>query len=156
MRIQDVMTHNVVCVRPRDSLADAARIMKESNVGILPVINDGHLCGVITDRDIAVGCDSVGCSAKRKKVEALMTRDVHCCHDDDEVGAVLATMAREHLRRMPVLLHRMYPRLIGMISIDDLADAAEDARLVKQVLATGTRARSAAPGDADAQVELRK
>lgn len=136
MRIQDVMTRPVACVHPKDTVADAARIMDETNVGILPVVEDEHLCGVITDRDIALGCEARGHNPHHLSVGTLMTRDVLCCHEDDEVGEVLEVMAREHLRRIPVLLHRQFPRLVGIVSIDDLADAAGDPGIVKRVLDT--------------------
>jgi CBS domain-containing protein len=106
------------------------------------VVENEHLCGVITDRDIVVGCDARGVDAHRLRVADLMSREVRCCHEDDDAAEVLEVMAREHVRRMPVLLHHMFPRVVGVVSIDDLADATDDTHLVKDVLDTRHKPQS--------------
>jgi CBS domain-containing protein len=54
MKIRDVMVRDVIAVDPSASLAEAAQLMRQANVGILPVVEDGQVCGVITDRDLVV------------------------------------------------------------------------------------------------------
>ncbi len=134
MRIQEVMTRHVTSVRPSDTVIHAARMMETESVGFLPVIENDRLCGVITDRDIMVGCDAHGRDAHHLRVDGLMTRQVRCCHEDDEVDDVLAMMAREHLRRVPVLMHRNTPQVVGIVSIDDLADESARIGLVGNIL----------------------
>ena len=60
MKIKDVMVQDVVTINPSASLAEAAQLMRQANVGILPVVEEGQVCGVITDRDLVVRAIAVG------------------------------------------------------------------------------------------------
>lgn len=121
-----LMTENPEVVTPESTLAEAARKMRDLDVGIVPVVDDldsRRLQGVITDRDIAIRSVAQGTSATAT-VEDCMTRDVATCHPDDRVRDVLHVMEREQVRRVPIVDHA--GSLVGIIAQADLAvDFAE-------------------------------
>jgi CBS domain-containing protein len=120
------MTENPEAVTPGTTLADAARKMRDLNVGILPVVDDldnRRLQGVITDRDIAVRAVAEG-KGGTARVEQCMTLAVESCHPDDRVRDVIHVMEREQVRRVPIVDHA--GSLVGIIAQADLAvDFAE-------------------------------
>lgn len=127
MKARDIMTSNLECVTRQDSLQEAARRMRDSDVGSIPVVEDRQsmrLVGLITDRDIAVrhvaGDNSPECS-----VGDHMTSDrLHTVSPEDDVDTVMRTMKAEKVRRVPVCEG---DRLVGMIAQADIAtDAASD------------------------------
>jgi CBS domain-containing protein len=122
MNIKDCMTRQVRVVGPDQTLADAARAMAESDVGILPVANAERLVGMITDRDIAVrgiGADK----GPDTKVSEVMSGEVMYCFEDDDIEDVLQNMGDIQVRRLPVVNEDK--RLVGIVSLSDLADASE-------------------------------
>jgi CBS domain-containing protein len=122
MRARDIMTSNPLVVTGTDPVSQAAEIMRDAEVGIVPVVDDRehrHLIGVITDRDIAVRC------VAQKHVPACDVRShmsgdhLYTVGPDDDVSRVLEFMSHDQVRRIPVVAEDM--RLIGMISQADLA-----------------------------------
>lgn len=126
MRVQEVMTHGVECVRPSDSLADAAGKMRELDVGSLPVCGDNdRLVGMITDRDITVRGTAERLPPQLGKVEDVMTPEVVYCFDDQDVTEAADLMKDRQIRRLVVLNHDK--RLVGIVSLGDLAvDTGDD------------------------------
>lgn len=122
----DLMTENPEVVTAEMSLTDAARKMRDLNVGIIPVVDDLQnrgLQGVITDRDIAIRAVAEG-KAGTTKVQECMTQQVETCYPDDRVRDVLHVMEREQVRRVPIIDHA--GSLVGIIAQADLAvDFAE-------------------------------
>ena len=127
MRARDIMTSNPLVVTGEDTISHAAEIMREAEVGIVPVVDDREhrrLIGVITDRDIAVRCVS------HKHVPACDVRlhmsadHLHTVAPDDDVDRVIEAMAHDQVRRIPVVADD--GRLIGMISQADLATNASN------------------------------
>jgi CBS domain-containing protein len=119
MRISDVMTPDVRAIAPDRTVRDAARLMDELNVGVLPVCLDGRLLGIITDRDITVRSTAVGAAPGEQAVQEIMTSDLTSCVPDDEVADVLRRMSALQVRRMPVI--DAVGRLVGIVSLGDLA-----------------------------------
>jgi CBS domain-containing protein len=122
MRARDIMTPNPLVVTPSDPVSRAAEIMRDAEIGIVPVVDDRehrHLVGVITDRDIAVRCVASQ-HIPACDVSLHMSGD-HLCTvgPDDDVSNVLASMTHDRVRRIPVVAEDN--RLIGMISQADLA-----------------------------------
>ena len=122
MRARDIMTSNPLVVTGEDTISHAAEIMRDAEVGIVPVVDDREhrrLIGVLTDRDIAVRCVS------HKHVPACDVRlhmsgdHLHTVAPDDDVDRVIEAMAHDQVRRIPVVAED--GRLIGMISQADLA-----------------------------------
>jgi CBS domain-containing protein len=119
MRAGEVMTRNVVTVRPDAMIREAAQMMDDLNVGALPVCNGRRLVGMITDRDIVVRSTANGMRPDATPVHAVMTDKVCWCFEDDSVDRIEDAMARRQIRRMPVV--DQGKRLVGMITLGDLA-----------------------------------
>jgi len=122
MRARDIMTSNPLVVTGEDTISHAAEIMRDAEVGIVPVVDDREhrrLIGVLTDRDIAVRCVSHR-HVPACDVRLHMSADhLHTVAPDDDVDRVLEAMAHDQVRRIPVVADD--GRLIGMISQADLA-----------------------------------
>ena len=135
MKAQDIMTKNPACVTPDTTLVDAARLMKEENVGIVPVIESTgsrRLVGVVTDRDIAIRAVAEGRDGVTTSVGSVMTSDVRTTTADDSVDDVMKLMGSEQVRRIPVVDDRGV--LVGIISQADIVlDAKDDKRAEKTV-----------------------
>ena len=119
MKIAEVMTRDVRVIGPDRSVRDAARIMDEMNVGVLPVCDGRRLLGMITDRDIAVRSTAAGVAPDRHRVREIMSTSLQWCFEDDEAGDVLAHMSERQIRRMPVVDGER--RLVGIVALGDLA-----------------------------------
>lgn len=119
MRAGEVMTRDVVTVRPDAMIREAAQMMDGLNVGALPVCDGARLVGIITDRDIVVRSTADGMRPDATPVRAVMTEDVCSCLESDSVELVEEAMARRQIRRMPVVDQDQ--RLVGMIALGDLA-----------------------------------
>lgn len=119
MRIGDIMTATVDSIQSSDSIADAARRMADDDIGALPILNDGKLVGIVTDRDIAVRGVAAGISAN-ESVSRVMSEDVATCSPDDDIPSVLALMSREQVRRMPVC--NEHKEMIGIVALADMAE----------------------------------
>jgi len=125
MRVNEVMTRGVECVRPGDSIARAAERMKQLNVGAMPVCGDNdRLVGMITDRDITVRGTAGGCDPAATRVQDVMTPDVIYCFEDDLIGAAGRKMEEDQVRRLVVL--NRGKRLVGIVSLGDLATETGD------------------------------
>src|SRR3954470_11877839 len=103
-RVRDVMTRDPECVSERDSLRDAASIMKRADTGVVPVVDGGRkIIGMVTDRDIVVRCVADGKNPMEATVRDVMTRSVRSVRDDSTVGEVLDLMSKAQIRRVPVV-----------------------------------------------------
>lgn len=122
MRARELMSVTPVFVTPNEPISRVAEIMRDSEIGIVPVVDNPqhmHLVGVITDRDIAVRCVA-SMHMPACQVRIHMTRDhLRTVGPDDDVAAVLEVMAHERLRRVAVVTDGDH--LEGMISQDDIA-----------------------------------
>ena len=121
MKARDIMTANPESVTASDSIQTAARIMRDSDVGIVPVVDDEgsrRLRGVITDRDIAVRCVAEGRDGSCR-VSDLMSGDLVTARPDDDVTKVMDRMKTEQVRRIPVVDDS--DRLVGIIAQADIA-----------------------------------
>lgn len=131
MKVSEIMTRPVRSIEPTESIADAARLMGELDVGVLPVEDDGNLVGIVTDRDIAVRGVAAALHGGAP-VLRIMTEKVVTCREDDDVEVALAVMARQQVRRMPVCTEK--GTLIGMLSLGDAARRDPDRGEVAETL----------------------
>lgn len=132
MLLKEVMTRNVEVIGPDATLEDAARKLDALDIGPLPVCENDRLVGMITDRDITVRATAMGEDPKTTHVRDAMTRHVVCCHEDDDVRAATRLMEDKQIRRLPVL--NSEDRLVGIVSLGDLAVSGKDERLSGTVL----------------------
>ncbi|HKX92092.1 MAG TPA: CBS domain-containing protein [Sphingomicrobium sp.] len=123
MKISEVMTRDVQTVRPDQTAQEAASFMLNSDAGSIPVTEGDRLIGMITDRDIAVRGVANG-SGPDTPVRELMSNDIICAREDDDVEAVAAKMSKAQVRRLPVL--DSSERLCGIVSLGDLARETSD------------------------------
>ena len=124
MQLRDVMTKDVEAISADATLEEAARKMKELDVGPLPVVDDGTVIGVITDRDITVRATAHGSDPKTSRVRDAMTSDVVSCFEDEGVEAAARVMSEKQIRRLLVLTREK--KLVGIVSLGDLAIEAGD------------------------------
>jgi CBS domain-containing protein len=117
MRVCDVMTKQVETVRPDTSVREAAGLMRERDIGVLPVCEDDRIVGMITDRDIVVRIVAEGLTDTR--VREAMTPDVTCVGEQDDLDEVAGKMRQKQIKRVPVV--DANKRLVGIISLGDLA-----------------------------------
>jgi len=115
--LRDVMTTNVVSVSPQQSIQEAARLMREHNVGSLPVVENGQLRGIITDRDITIRSTAKGQEDQTPVAEVMTSSTVEGSPDMD-VHQAAQLMAQHQIRRLPVVENN---RLVGMVALGDLA-----------------------------------
>jgi len=122
--ISEVMTCNVQSISPRETLRRAAQLMDELNVGALPVCDGDRLVGMVTDRDITVRATSVGTAPGDATVSDVMSVDVQWCFEDQSVDEVMKKMSSTQIRRVPVVSHDDARRLVGIVSLGDVATKA--------------------------------
>lgn len=130
MRIADVMTRKVRVARPDETVHDAAKTMGELDIGVLPVGDEDRLVGIVTDRDIAVRAVGRG-KGPDTPISDVMTAEVRYCFEDEDIAHVARNMADIKVRRLPVLDRNK--RLTGIVSIGDLAVAADDEQVATAV-----------------------
>lgn len=119
MKVQDLMTKQVVHISPTESVEVAARTLTHYNIGALPVCgSDGKLCGMVTDRDMVTRCVASGRTPAQTTVKDVMTKQVLSVQPDMEVGVAAHLMGRQQIRRLPVVENG---KLCGMVSLGDLA-----------------------------------
>jgi CBS domain-containing protein len=126
MLVSEAMTSDVALVRPEQSIQQAAALMAEIDIGVLPVGEDRRLIGMITDRDIAVRAVARG-KGPDTKVRDVMSPEVKYCFEDEDIEDVAQNMGDIKVRRLPVLNREK--NLVGIISLGDiaLADGPDDA-----------------------------
>jgi CBS domain-containing protein len=128
MKISQVMTRGVECTKPNATLQDAARRMRDLDVGVLPVCGDeDRLVGMVTDRDIIVRAAAEGQDPGSARVKDVMTPEVIYAFEDQDVSEA-ARLMKEHQVRRLIALNRDR-RLVGILSLGDLAVDGGDARL---------------------------
>jgi CBS domain-containing protein len=129
-RLHDIMTPSPATVRISDSVVEAARLMRDEDVGSVPVMDEGALAGIITDRDITIKVVAEGLDATSTTVGEHMSAHPVTGRPDMTLKEAAELMGREQIRRLPVVEQN---RLVGIISLGDLAlehqneDDVEDA-----------------------------
>ncbi len=133
MLVREVMTQKAECIRPANSLQEAVQKMKDLDVGPLPVCGDNdRLVGMITDRDITVRAVAEACDPRATTVKDVMTPDVICCFEDQDIQEAARLMQERQVRRLVVLNRNK--RLVGIVSLGDLAVETGDEKLAGKTL----------------------
>jgi len=116
MNVRDVMTSNPRTVSPGDSIQVAARIMKEEDVGVVPIVENGRTVGIVTDRDIVIRAVAEGGSDRA--VREIATTDLVFVKPDSSTREAEKLMSDRQIRRLPVVENG---RLVGIVSLGDIA-----------------------------------
>jgi len=126
MQIKEVMTEKVRTVRPDTRLPDVACLMRDEDIGSVPVEENDKLVGMITDRDIVLRAVVEGAEGiERHTARDVMSPKILYCRDDESIDDVLKNMGYQQIRRLPVVNREM--RLVGIVSLGDLSRTAPPA-----------------------------
>lgn len=129
MNIKEIMTPDVITCSPNDTLTQVAQKMQSMNVGSCPVVAQGNLVGIITDRDITVRAISKGYDPGNTYVNEIMTKDPIFGSPNMSVEDACSLMQDNQIRRLPVVDNG---NLVGIVTLADLAiDLEEDALLAE-------------------------
>ena len=133
MQLKDIMTPKPDCVRPDDTLQEAARRMRDLDVGPLPVCgDDDRLAGMVTDRDITIRAVAEGKDPRTTRVREVMTEEIIYGFEDQDVQEAARTMQERQVRRLLVM--NRDNRLVGIVSLGDLATESGDKQKSGEVL----------------------
>lgn len=119
MKVKEIMTASLETTRPEATLKEAATQMKENDIGSLPVMQNGKLIGMVTDRDLVIRGMAAGRDPGQTPVQEVMSADAICCSDEQDVKDAAKIMQDRQLRRLPVRNRENKP--IGILSLGDLA-----------------------------------
>ena len=120
MKLSEIMTREVAILQPDDSLQFAAKKMRDLNIGFLPVCDGEDLIGVISDRDIIIRALAEGMDGSIMLGRDMMTTPAIYCFDDQDVSEAAQIMEENQIRRL-VVISREDNRLVGIVSLGDLA-----------------------------------
>lgn len=121
LKAKDLMSKVLKFVMPNESIENISQIMKDCDLGIVPVLDEEHnLLGVVTDRDIVIRNIAKKASNNNKGMTAedIMTRNVVTASPDDNIYDISKKMALKKIRRIPIVANN---KLVGMVSIADIA-----------------------------------
>ena len=132
---KDVMTRNPVSARPEDTVASVARLMKENDIGPVPIVESQkskRLVGIVTDRDLALKVVAEGRDPETTPVKQVMTTSVITCRGDDDIETALDAMSTQQLRRIPVVDDGNM--LLGIIAQADIATRMNEPEKTAEVV----------------------
>jgi len=127
MQVKEIMTKDVQCISPDTTLQDAARKMRDLNVGPLPICDNDRLGGMVTDRDIIIRGVAEGRNPGTTPVRDVMSSNVFWIFEDQDVHEASDLMKEKQIRRLLVL--NRDKRLVGIVSLGDLAVDTGDEHL---------------------------
>lgn len=118
MKVSEFMTKDVASLKREDTVEHAAQLMKEYNVGSIPVVSENKIVGIVTDRDIALRSAAEGENAQRQKVKDIMSSNPVVGKPDMDVHEAASLMSDRQIRRLPIVDN---DNLVGIVSLGDLA-----------------------------------
>ncbi len=132
MQVKEIMTCSVKTINSDANLVKAAQKMRSLEVGALPVWENDELIGMITDRDITIRAVAEEKSLSSTNVKEIMTSDVCCCFEDDDIQEAARLMEENSIHRLLVVNSDNEP--VGFVSLSDLAVKSRDEHLTYEVL----------------------
>lgn len=131
MQAREIMSSNIRMIPSSTTLKAAAELMRQADVGVLPISEDGQIIGMLSDRDITVRGVAEGADPASTPASDIMSRDVVSCFEDQDVNEVAKLMEEKKVRRLLVVNRKN--EAIGLVSIDDLAMHADTRALADEV-----------------------
>jgi CBS domain-containing protein len=128
--IREVMTPSPETVEANKTAAEAAKLMKKADAGMIPVVQDQRLVGTVTDRDIAIRVVAEGKDPHATTVGEIASKDLVTIGPDQDIGEALGLMASNQVRRLPVVEGET---LIGVVAQADVARSADERRVGETV-----------------------
>jgi CBS domain-containing protein len=123
--IKEVMTSEVKACEPHTTVAEAAKVMAREDVGPVPIVEEGRLTGIVTDRDIVTRVVAEGRDPNSTTVGEIASRDLVTVSPDDDLDMALKHLAQNQVRRIPVVEGG---RLVGIVAQADIARLGSDAK----------------------------
>lgn len=123
MKVKDVMHKGVDWVGPETPVAELAKLMRDHDIGAIPIGENDRLIGMVTDRDIVCnGLARDSFDANRTTARDVMTPNVHCCREDEDLTKAVEHMEDLKVRRLPVI--NKGKRMTGILSLGDVSHSA--------------------------------
>jgi CBS domain-containing protein len=123
MKVKDAMHKGVDWVSPDTPVSELAKLMRDHDVGAIPIGENDRLVGMVTDRDIVCkGLAQDNFDAARATASEVMTTDIHCCREEEDLTRAVQHMEELKVRRLPVI--NQSKRMIGMLSLGDIGHSA--------------------------------
>ena len=123
MKVKDAMHKGVDWVSPDTPITEIAKLMREHDIGSIPIGENDRLIGMVTDRDIVCkGLAQDGFDAGGATARDVMTPGVHCCREDDDLAKAVRHMEAVKVRRLPVI--NKGKRMVGILSLGDIGRSA--------------------------------
>jgi CBS domain-containing protein len=132
MKVRDILTRDPQIIGPDARISEAGRLMKQYDIGMLPVCNGERLVGAITDRDLAIRAVAEDCDPLKTYVKDVMTPGICYCYEDQDLEEVAGLMEERQIRRIAVLNRQK--RLVGIASLADFAIRSQDELLTEELL----------------------
>lgn len=127
MLVKEIMTKNPDALSETMTIREAASEMKKFDFGFLPIKSDGHIVGVVTDRDIVIRAIADGLDQSNTQLKDIMTKDIFYCHEDDELQKIAEIMKSKQIHRLAV--YNQQEQLSGVVSIGDIARKCHNTQL---------------------------
>src|SRR5947199_9879760 len=122
MKVKDVMHKGVDWVSPDTPVTELAKLMREHDIGAIPIGENDRLIGMVTDRDIVCkGLAEDSFDTSRATARDVMTPGIHCCREDDDLDKAVQHMEALKIRRLPVINNSK--RMVGIISLADISQS---------------------------------
>jgi len=121
MKVQEIMTKVVAVLPPDAQLSEVARVMRDYDIGSVPIADKEQLIGMVTDRDIVVRAVADGAALNGRRARDVMSPKVLYCYEDQSIEEALELMGEQQVRRLPVLDTER--RLVGVVSLGDVSQA---------------------------------
>ena len=132
MKVQTAMHKGVEWVGPDTPITELAKLMRQHDVGSIPIGENDQLIGMVTDRDIVCkGLAQNDFDARRATARDVMTEGIHCCRDDDDLAKAVRHMEALKVRRLPVI--NKSKRMVGILSLGDVSGLASSDLLSEYV-----------------------
>ena len=123
MKVKDAMHRGVDWMSPETPVRELARLMRDRDIGSVPIGEDDRLVGMVTDRDIVCkGLAHDGFDVDRTTARDVMTAEIHCCAEDDDLAKAVRHMEELQVRRLPVI--NRSKRMVGILSLGDISRVA--------------------------------
>ena len=123
MKVREVMHKGVDWVDPDTPVTDLAKLMRQHDIGAIPIGENDRLIGMVTDRDIVCkGLAEDSFDARRATARDVMTPGIHCCREDDDLAKAVRHMEELKVRRLPVI--NKSRRMVGILSLGDISCSA--------------------------------
>ena len=123
MKVKEAMHRGVEWVGPETPVSELAKLMRQRDIGSIPIGENDRLVGMVTDRDIVCkGLAQDGFDANRATARDVMTPGIHCCREDDDLAKAIRHMEQLQIRRLPVI--NKGKRMVGILALGDVSHSA--------------------------------